>query len=69
MLTETQPFREKGWKLPQFSLQPLENALKAVEQPLGTAKRVEESYWEMPKDYQKAFEQFLKGTGKLLRKA
>jgi hypothetical protein len=37
--------------------------LKAVGQLLGTAKRVQESRWEMPKGYSKASEQFLKGIG------
>jgi hypothetical protein len=35
--------------------------LKAVGQPLGTAKRVLESRWEMLKGYWKATGQFLKG--------
>jgi hypothetical protein len=38
--------------------------LKAVGQLLGTAKRVKESYWEMPNGYLKASGQFLKGIGK-----
>jgi hypothetical protein len=38
--------------------------LKAVGQPLGTAKRVLESPWEMPKDYWKAAGQFYKGYRK-----
>jgi hypothetical protein len=37
--------------------------LKAVGQPLGTAKRVLESRWEMPKGFWKASGQFLKGIG------
>jgi hypothetical protein len=45
------------------------NAALQRKQPLGTAKRVEESCWEMHKDYLKDFEQFLKGTRKLLRNA
>jgi hypothetical protein len=40
--------------------------LKAVEQPLGTAKRVWESCWEMPKGYWAASRKFLKGIGKPL---
>jgi hypothetical protein len=40
MLTETRPFREKGWKLPRISDSSWEMLLKAVEQLLGTAKRV-----------------------------
>jgi hypothetical protein len=38
--------------------------LKAVEQLLGTAKRVWESRWEMPKGYWAASGKFLKGVGK-----
>jgi hypothetical protein len=40
--------------------------LNAVKQPLGTAKKAQESHWEMPKAYWKASEQFLKGIGKPL---
>ncbi len=43
--------------------------LKAVEQPLGTAKRVYESRWEMPKGYWAASGKFLKGEGKTLGNA
>jgi hypothetical protein len=37
--------------------------LKAIGQPLATAKRVYKRNWEMPKGYWKASGQFLKGTG------
>jgi hypothetical protein len=44
MLTETHPFREKGWKLPLFSWEMPKDYLKASEQflmgigkPLGNA--------------------------------
>jgi hypothetical protein len=43
--------------------------LKAVGQPLSTAKRVSKSRWEIPKGYWKASGQFLKGIGKLLGNA
>jgi hypothetical protein len=43
--------------------------LKAVEQPLGTAKRVYKSRWEMPKGYWAVSGKFLKGVGKLLGNA
>jgi hypothetical protein len=43
--------------------------LKVVGQPLGTAKRVLESHWEMPKGYCKSSGQFLKGIGKPLGNA
>jgi hypothetical protein len=43
--------------------------LKAVGQPLGIAKRVQESQWEMPKAYWKASGQFLKDLGKPLGNA
>jgi hypothetical protein len=43
-----------------------EMLLKAVEQPLGTAKRVLESRREMPKGYWAASGKFLKGIGKPL---
>jgi hypothetical protein len=63
MLPETQPFRQKGWKLPVLASSCWEILLKAVGQPLGTAKRVLESCWEMPKGYWKASGQFLQGIG------
>ncbi len=64
-LTETRPFREKGWKLPRFSRQPLGNALKGcwiaakycyqgIEMPLGNAQRLLESLWAILKGYWKA---------------
>jgi hypothetical protein len=37
MLTETQPFREKGWKLQRLANSPWEMLSKAVAQPLGIA--------------------------------
>jgi hypothetical protein len=43
--------------------------LKVIGQPLGTAKRVLESRWEMPKGYWIASGQFLEGNGKLLGNA
>jgi hypothetical protein len=43
--------------------------LKVIGQPLGTAKRVMESRWEMPKGYWIASRQFLEGIGKLLGNA
>jgi hypothetical protein len=43
--------------------------LKVIGQPLGTAKRVLESRWEMPKGYWIASEQFLEDIGKLLGNA
>jgi hypothetical protein len=46
-----------------------ERLLKAIEEPLGTAKRVQESCWEIPKDYWLAFGQFLKDVGKPLGNA
>jgi hypothetical protein len=46
-----------------------EMLLKAVEQPLGRAKRVQESRWEMPKGYWAASGKFLKGVGKPLGNA
>jgi hypothetical protein len=45
-----------------------EMLFKAVEQPLDTAKRVWESYWEIPKGYWPASEKFLQGIGKPLGK-
>jgi hypothetical protein len=47
----------------------LGNALKAVGQPLGTAKRVSQSHWEMPKDYWKPLDNSKRGIGKLLGNA
>jgi hypothetical protein len=38
-----------------------EKLLKVIKQPLGTAKRVLESRWEIPKDYWIASGQFLEG--------
>jgi hypothetical protein len=71
MLTEMRPFREKGWKLQCFSRYSSHwgMLLKAVGQSLGTAKRVLESCWEMPKSYWKASGQFLKSIGKPLGNA
>ncbi len=46
-----------------------EMLLKVIGQPLGTAKRVLESRWEMPKGYWIAFGQFLEGIGKPLGNA
>jgi hypothetical protein len=46
-----------------------EMLLKVIGQPLGTAKRVQESRWEMPKGYWKASGQFLEGIGKPLGNA
>jgi hypothetical protein len=40
--------------------------IKTVGHPLGTAKGVLESRWEMPKGYWKASGQFLKGKEKPL---
>jgi hypothetical protein len=37
--------------------------LKVIRQPLGTAKRIQKSRWEMPKDYWIASRQFLEGIG------
>ncbi len=46
-----------------------EMLLKVIGQPLGTAKKVLESRWEMPKGYWIASGQFLEGIGKPLGKA
>jgi hypothetical protein len=43
--------------------------LKAIGQPLGIAKKILESCWEMPKCYCMAAGQFLKGRGKRLGNA
>jgi hypothetical protein len=43
--------------------------LKAVEQPLGTARRLLESRWEIPKGYWAASGKFLKGIEKPLGNA
>jgi hypothetical protein len=43
--------------------------LKVIGQLLGTAKRVLESRWEMPKGYWIASGQFLEGIGKPLGNA
>jgi hypothetical protein len=43
--------------------------LNVIGQPLGTAKRVLENRWEMPKGYWIASGQFLEGIGKLLGNA
>ncbi len=43
--------------------------LKAIEQLLGTDKRVLESRWEMPKGYWIASGQFLESIGKPLGNA
>jgi hypothetical protein len=59
------PLRKKSWKLPCFSRQPLENALrgcwiaagkcsKGVGKPLGNAQRLLESLWAIIKEYRKA---------------
>jgi hypothetical protein len=42
---------------------------KVIGQPLGTAERVLESRWEMPKGYWIDSGQFLESIGKLLRNA
>ncbi len=47
----------------------LGNALKAVGQPLGTAKRVSQSHWEMPKGHWKPLDISKRGIGKLLGNA
>jgi hypothetical protein len=46
-----------------------EMLLKVIGQPLGTAKMVLESRWEMPKGYCIASGQFLEGIVKLLGNA
>ncbi len=46
-----------------------EMLLKVIGQLLGTAKRVLESCWEMPKGYWIASGQFLEGIGKPLGNA
>jgi hypothetical protein len=43
--------------------------LKTIGQPLGTAKRVQESRWEIPKGYWKASGKFLESVGKPLGNA
>jgi hypothetical protein len=43
--------------------------LKAIGQPLGNAKKVWKSHWEMSNGYWIASGQFLKAIGKLLGKA
>jgi hypothetical protein len=43
-----------------------EMLLKVIGQLLGTAKRVLESHWEMPKGYWITSGQFLEGIGKPL---
>jgi hypothetical protein len=43
--------------------------LTVIGQPLGTAKRVLESRWEMPKGYWITSGQFLEGIGKQLGNA
>jgi hypothetical protein len=48
---------------------PWEMLLKVIGQLLGTAKRVLESRWEMPKGYWIASGQFLEGIGKTLGNA
>jgi hypothetical protein len=40
MLTETRPFREKGWNLHVLANSRWKMLFKAVEKPLGTAKKV-----------------------------
>jgi hypothetical protein len=47
MLKETWPVRENGWKLPRFRWEML---LKAVGQPLGTAKGYRKAAGKCPKD-------------------
>jgi hypothetical protein len=70
MLTETLPFREKRDRnCHVLADSRWEILLKAVEQPLGTAKRVLEIRWEMPKGYWPAYGKFLKGIGKPLGNA
>jgi hypothetical protein len=46
-----------------------EMLLKVIGQPLGTAKRLFKSHWEMPKGYWIASGQFLEGIGKTLGNA
>jgi hypothetical protein len=43
--------------------------LKEIGEPLGNAKKVLESDWEMPKGYWIVSGQFLEAIGKLLRNA
>jgi hypothetical protein len=43
--------------------------LKVIGKPLGTAKRLLKSRWEMPKGYGIASGQFLEGIGKTLGNA
>jgi hypothetical protein len=62
MLTEMRPFREKkrygSCHVLADSLRKM--FLKAVGKPLGTAKRMNVSSWEMPKNYWKACGHFLR---------
>jgi hypothetical protein len=66
MLPETRSFRERDGNCHFLAESRWKMLLKAVRQLLGTAKRVLESHWEMPKGYWKAAGKFLKGIGKLL---
>jgi hypothetical protein len=64
MLSETWSFREKGWKLPCFSRQPLENApkgcwsrwalLKGYWKAAGKCPKTIGSCWAILKGYRKA---------------
>jgi hypothetical protein len=63
MLTETWPFREKDGNCHILANNCWELFLKAVGQPLGTAKRVKENRWEMHRGYWKDSGQFLKDIG------
>ncbi len=65
MLTETPPFREKGY-CHVLADSCWEMFLKAVEEPLGTDKKVKESRWEMPKGYWPVSGKFFIGIGKPL---
>jgi hypothetical protein len=69
MLTEMRPFRKRDGNGLVFANSRWEMLLKAVGQPLGSANRIQESCWEMPRGYWKISEQFLKGIGKLLGNA
>ncbi len=69
MLLVTRPFRENGENCSVLAKSRWEMLLKVIGHPLGTAKRVYESRWEMPKGYWIASEQFLEGFGKPLGNA
>jgi hypothetical protein len=63
------PFRKMDRNFYVFANSCWEMLLKVIGQPLGTAKRVKKSHWEMPKDYWIAFGQSLEGIGKPLGNA